>query len=293
MNASMLIRSGLPLSAKLAAANARPKAQRGARLVVRAEEEEASRGQAADQSKEGTANAKVQKVDRSKDTLFFASEQSLSYLDGSLPADYGFDPLGLSDPEGAGGFVDPKWLTYSEVIHARWAMLGAAGIIAPEILSNVGVIPQSPEEVLWWRSGLIPPLGTYKSYWMDPFSLFWIEVILVQFAELKRWQDYRHPGSQGEQYFLGLEQALKGSGDARYPGGQFFNVFNLGKTEAEMQNLKTKELKNGRLAMLAVFGYGAQAILTGVGPYENLKQHLADPFGHNILTNLSYAAGGN
>jgi Chlorophyll A-B binding protein len=57
------------------------------------------------------SNVRVQ-VDRSKDTLFFASEQSLSYLDGSLPADYGFDPLGLSDPEGAGGFVDPKWLAY-------------------------------------------------------------------------------------------------------------------------------------------------------------------------------------
>ena len=40
---------------------------------------------------------------------------------------------------------------------------------------------------MWWRSGLIPPLGIYKSYWIDPFSLFWIEVILVQFAELKRW----------------------------------------------------------------------------------------------------------
>ena len=34
-------------------------------------------------------------VDRSKDQLFFASEASLTYLDGSLPGDFGFDPLGL------------------------------------------------------------------------------------------------------------------------------------------------------------------------------------------------------
>lgn len=51
-------------SAKLVAPTARPgKGQRGARLVVRAEQE-ASRGQAADQNKEGTGNAKVQKVNR-------------------------------------------------------------------------------------------------------------------------------------------------------------------------------------------------------------------------------------
>lgn len=51
-------------------------------------------------------------------------------------------------------------------------------------------------------------------------------------------------------------------------GGQFFNLFNLGKTESEMKELKTKELKNGRLAMLAVFGYAAQSILTGAGPFQ-------------------------
>ncbi len=66
-------------------------------------------------------------------------------------------------------------------------------------------------------------------------------------------------------------------------GGQFFNLFNLGKSEQELKTLKTKELKNGRLAMLAVFGYGAQAVMTGVGPYKNLKDHLSDPFGGSML----------
>lgn len=166
-----------------------------------------------------------------------------SYLNGTLPADYGFDPLGLSDPEGAGAFVNPKWLAYSEVIHGRWAMLGAAGCIAPEVLASAGAIPQSPSEVLWFKSGVIPPAGTYeRGYWADPFSLFWLEVVAMQFAELKRWQDYRHPGSQGKQYFLGMENAFGGSGDPAYPGGPWFNMFNLGKTEADMKVLKTKEV---------------------------------------------------
>ena len=225
--------------------------------------------------------------------LFLSSPSSFSYLDGSLPADYGFDPLGLSDPAtGAGGFVTPKWLAYSEVIHGRWAMLGAAGIIAPEILADAGAIPQSPADVLWFKSGVIPPAGTYgPGYWTDPFNLFWIEVVAMQFAELKRWQDYRHPGSQAKQYFLGLEGAFGGSGDPAYPGGPWFNMCGLGKTEADMKVLKTKELKNGRLAMLAVFGYGAQAIMTGEGPWQNLKDHLASPSAANLLGNLNKIGG--
>lgn len=171
-------------------------------------------------------------------------------------------------------------------------MLGAAGILAPEVLASAGAIPQSPADVLWFKSGVIPPAGTYApGYWLDPFSLFWIEVVMMQFAELKRWQDYRHPGSQGKQYFLGLESAFNGSGDPAYPGGPWFNMCNLGKTEADMKVLKTKELKNGRLAMLAVFGFGAQAILTGEGPWQNLKDHLTNPSGVNLVTNLGKVGG--
>jgi light-harvesting complex I chlorophyll a/b binding protein 3 len=109
----------------------------------------------------------------------------------------------------------------------------------------------------------------------------------MNFAELKRLQDYKYPGSQGKQYFLGLEAVLGGSGDPAYPGGPWFNLFNLGgKSEAEMKKLKLNEIKNGRLAMLAVFGYGAQAVLTGKGPYQNLVDHLSDPVHNNILGNF-------
>lgn len=204
-------------------------------------------------------------------------------------ADYGFDPLGLSDPEGAGGFIDPSWLSYSEVIHGRWAMLGAAGFIAPEALATWGLIPQSPEEAVWFRSGVIPPAGSYDKYWVDPYTLFFVEIVLMQFAELKRWQDYKNPGSQGKQYFLGLEQAFQGSGNPAYPGGQWFNMFSLGKTEEDMKKMKLREIKNGRLAMLAVFGMGAQAVLTQKGPFANLIDHLADPVNCNMLTNFSHA----
>ena len=166
-------------------------------------------------------------------------------------------------------------------------MLGAAGCIAPEVLASLGVIPQTPEEATWFRSGVIPPAGSYDKYWVDPYSLFFVEVVLMQFAELKRYQDYRNPGSQSKQYFLGIESTFKGSGNPAYPGGQWFNLFGLGKTEAALNELKVKEIKNGRLAMLAMFGYGAQAVATREGPYANLLSHLGDPVHNNILTNFA------
>lgn len=46
-------------------------------------------------------------------------------------SNYGFDPLGLcKNPEGL------KRFTESEVIHCRWAMLGAAGCLGVEALGQ-------------------------------------------------------------------------------------------------------------------------------------------------------------
>lgn len=218
--------------------------------------------------------------------LWFASKQSLTYLDGSLPGDYGFDPLGLSDPEGAGGFIEPSWLAYGEIINGRFAMLGAAGAIAPEIFGKLGLIP--PETALpWFQTGVIPPAGTYN-YWADNYTLFVLEMALMGFAEHRRAQDYYKRGSMSKQYFLGLEKYLGGTDNPAYPGGPLFNPLGFGKDEKSLNELKLKEIKNGRLAMLAILGYFIQGLVTGVGPFQNLLDHLSDPVNNNVLTSLKF-----
>jgi light-harvesting complex I chlorophyll a/b binding protein 2 len=69
----------------------------------------------------------------------------------------------------------------------------------------------------------------------------------------------------------------------RYPGGLWFDPLGWGSGSPEkIKELRTKEIKNGRLAMLAVMGAWFQAEYTGTGPIDNLFAHLADP-GHATI----------
>lgn len=208
------------------------------------------------------------------------------WLDGSLPGDRAFDPLGLAKPvsylqvdldgldQNAAknfkgkivGTFSPKidevstetLVPYSEVfgiqrfrecelIHGRWCMLAALGCFAGEALTGVP----------WQDAGkYIYDNGPQYLDFTLPFDLnfvLWLEILLVGGAELYRNTE--------------LDPVKR-----CYPGG-FFDPLSLATGDpAKVFKLKEAEVKHGRLAMVAVFGFAAQALVTGEGVFGSLKQ---------------------
>ncbi|KAJ6945631.1 hypothetical protein NC651_000635 [Populus alba x Populus x berolinensis] len=203
--------------------------------------------------------------------LWFPGSTPPPWLDGSLPGDFGFDPLGLgSDPETL------RWNVQAELVHCRWAMLGAAGIFIPEFLTKIGIL-NTPS---WYTAGEL-------EYFTDTTTLFIVELFFIGWAEGRRWADILKPGCVNTDPIF-PNNKLTGT-DVGYPGGLWFDPLGWGSGSPEkVKELRTKEIKNGRLAMLAVMGAWFQHIYTGTGPIDNLFAHLADP-GHATVFSSAVA----
>jgi light-harvesting complex I chlorophyll a/b binding protein 4 len=188
------------------------------------------------------------------------------HLDGSLPADYGFDPLNLgSNPDKL------KWFREAELLHARWAMLGTAGVLAQEIVRPDVFFYDAPLEID------LP---------INAAGLVVVQILLMHYTEIRRYYAWRD-GGKGKM----LEDPIfKGNtlpeGEPGYPGGIFAPF-----VPGDLNELKVKELKNGRLAMLSFIGFIMSAQVTGKNPIANLIDHVAAPMTTNMFSKAAVIPG--
>ena len=206
---------------------------------------------------------------------------------------YGYDPLAL----GKDGAIDKYQV--NEVLHARWAMLAAAGIIIPEGLQANGA---NIVGGTWFETGSKMLNGGTLNYFAvpwavvgNPLPLFLVAAVnagLIGAVEFYRsngtgpagfspgqspaaarcaapcWASGVCAGAAAQApvgpaasyltppacFHAGVgkfESSIFDGLDSLYPGGPF-DPLNLASDPEVLAELKVKELKNGRLAMISV-----------------------------------------
>merc|ERR1712007_243548 len=133
--------------------------------------------------------------------LWFPGNEPPVHLDGSMPGDFGFDPLRLGSDK---KFLN--WFREAELQHSRWAMLGVAGIMAAELARPDIDFYTAPQQIGESLPFSIP-------------TLLAIEFILFHYVEIRRWQDFNNPGSVDQDPIF-KEYKLP-THDVGYPGGIF------------------------------------------------------------------------
>jgi len=179
-----------------------------------------------------------------------AVKATLKELPGDLP------PTGFFDPFGFAAKADSNTLMRyreAEVTHGRVAMLATVGFLVGEQVAGTSFL---------FNGSIKGPAITHLQ---QVPGLFWtILVLFIASAELRRaqigWVDpsdvpVDRPGLLRTSYS---------------PGDIGFDPLNLRPADnLEFRELQTKELQNGRLAMIAASGFMAQELVDGKGIVEH------------------------
>jgi hypothetical protein len=185
-------------------------------------------------------------------------------LDGSLAGDVGFDPLGF-----AKNSADLMKFREAEVKHARLAMLAAAGWPISELLDSKLANTLGLDPIV--QSGDRAP--SIFNGGLDKVSpIYWV-ACLAGAAAID---------------FYGIAKASKQPG--YIPGDYGFDPLGLYPKEKDGQEwFKLAEIKNGRLAMIAITAFAVQEFVSKVGVVDETP-FFFKPIGTTMheLTNSGY-----
>mmetsp|Transcript_4992 Transcript_4992/g.7211 ORF Transcript_4992/g.7211 Transcript_4992/m.7211 type:complete len:266 (-) Transcript_4992:62-859(-) len=164
-----------------------------------------------------------------------------SALDGTIAGDVGFDPLGFSKTK-----EDLMNYREAEIKHARLAMLAAAGWPLSELFDK-------KIAALFGMPAIVDGADRAPSILnggLDKISpVYWIGCLFLA----------------GAIDAFGTAKARSNAPDY-FPGNLGFDPLGLYPKDAEGQKeMQTKELKNGRLAMIAVTAFAVQEFVSQTG----------------------------
>ena len=166
-------------------------------------------------------------------------------------------PMGFFDPLGFAAKADePTLKRYreAELTHGRVAMLAVVGFLVGEKVEGSSFL---------FDAQVSGPAITHLT---QVPTIFWgVLAIAIGAAEIKRAEK---GWVEPENVPVSKPGLLR---DNYYPGDLGFDPLGLKPDNAEdMFIMQTKELQNGRLAMLAAAGFLAQELVNGKGIVENL-----------------------
>ena len=195
----------------------------------------------------GSAAAFAPQTSGSKSTAVKAFADDLP---GALPPTGFFDPFGFAEKADANTL---KRYREAEVTHGRVAMLATVGFLVGEQVAGTSFL---------FNGSIRGPAIDHLQQVPAPF--WTLLVVFIANVELRRarigWveptnEPVNKPGQLRDNY---------------YPGDIGFDPLRLRPTDpAEFNELQTKELQNGRLAMIAASGFMAQELVDGKGIIEH------------------------
>ena len=186
-----------------------------------------------------TAFAPAGRVARSVMKMSSVFPENPTSLSGDIAPTGFFDPFGLSNGKDA---LTLKQWREAEIKHGRVCMLAAVGLLTQEILKN--------------PIGIDGPAIRHLDLIDDEFPEFG-ELFLLLAAFIEGWsikKRYEPKGSPLQGYLL----PDVAPGDLKWDPLEWYPADAEGR-----KIIETKELQNGRLAMLGVAGIVAQELLDG------------------------------